>query len=468
MGLADFLRVVLYRKLIIVWSVVLAGVVAAAAGVLLPKKYVSTAIVQVDAVQRNNLTGNIDHRVRVADFLGQQAAVAASRTVALAVIEQLGDQGFLNLADYRERWRRQTGGELVAGNDLDLWAADELLNSLTIEASAQQSTLTVAFRGDEPAQAARIANAFATAYMDVVIEQKKRRSSRNAANFSEETRALAEEVVNAQRDLADFREESGILPIGTNGVESAEMQLATLTARLADARADNTEAQSLRRQAENTPRAELVYFPVPEDALAARQAQLALNETRLRLSRIADRYGETYPDYIEAAQEARDLENRILAGIRDRANFAERRLEALESEAADISTAASAAQSTRDAYDLLKNKVTASQDTFNLLATRSLEEALQSRVDTTDVLLLARGVPPSRPATPPMAVIVALGAVVGAVLGGSIAVFVEFFEGRLRSADMVRSILRAPVIGELDPKALRAPSSRDGALGIAP
>ena len=449
MGVLDFLLVARMRRLIIGWAMMVGLGVALALGVVLPTKYESVAKVQVDSIQRNDLTGLVEPRVRVAEYLGQQAAVAASRVVALKVIDMLVADGALVLADYESRWRKETGGELVAGNDKRLWAADELLRDLQITANDIESTLELSYRAEDPAQAARIVNAFASAYMETIIDKKQRQFSRKAASFSDETRSLADDVNRAQDELAAYREESGILPLGVQKSEAAEVEYAALTARLAEARADEAEALSLLRQAQTTPRDQLVNFPLPDDAIPGRQAQMRLAAVAATLARIADRFGPQYPDYIEAAREKASLEQNILQSIIDRADYATRRVVALEASAAQMKADLTEMQTMRQKYDLLENKVSASQDTYNLVATRSLQEALQARVDSIDVFLLARGVPSSKPATPPFWIVVLLGVAAGAAIGAGVAVFIELYEGRVRSAAAVRQALRTQITGEV-------------------
>lgn len=450
MGVLDLISVLKARRLIVLWTILVGLGVGFALAVVLPTKYMSRALVQVDSIQRNSLTGLVEPRLRVAEYLGQQAAVASSRTVALEVINRLSDEGFIALSDYEERWRKETGGELVAGNDARLWAADQLLRDLTVTANDIGSTLELGFRAEDPAQAARVANAFASAYMSIVLDQKQRRFARKAENFSDETQALAENVASAQNELALYRESSGILPMGSQKVEASEIELAALTARLAEARADDAEAQSLVRQAEATPTSGLVNFPLPEDALPGRQAQARLAAVAATLTRIGGRYGEKYPDYIETAHEKAALESNILQSIRDRANYSSNRVAALETQAAAMKAAVSGMQKTRETYDLLEDRVAASQDTFNLVTTRSLQESLQARVDTLDVFLLSRATPPADPATPPFWLIVLLGAFAGVAIGSGVAVFVELLEGRVRSADVVRRNFRTQLVCEIN------------------
>jgi uncharacterized protein involved in exopolysaccharide biosynthesis len=167
------------------------------------------------------------------------------------------------------------------------------------------------------------------------------------------------------------------------------------------------------------------------------------------LARIAERYGPKYPDYIETAREKAVLEGNILQSIADRADYASRRVAALEMAAAQMKSDLTGMQSMRERYDLLENKVTASQDTFNLVATRSLQEALQARVDSIDVFLLARAVPPSDAATPPFWVIALLGVFAGTLVGSGVAVAVELSEGRVRTAESVRQVFRTVIAGEV-------------------
>lgn len=450
MGLFALIAVLKFRRAIIIWSLIVGASVAALLAVALPTRYVSASMVQVDSIQRNAITGLVEPRVKVAEFLGQQAAVAASRTVALQVIEDLTNDGFLVLGDYEERWRKETGGELVAGNDLRLWAADQLLKDLSVTATDIGSTLELSYSASQPGEAARIANAFASAYMSTVLDQKQRRFAAKAASFSDETKALARNIEEAQGEVADFRERSGVLPLGSQKIEAAEVEFAALTQRLAEARADDAEAQSLLRQAEATPRALLANFPLPQDALAALQAQARLAAVIGSLGRIEERYGPKYPDYIEASNERAALEASIQQSVRDRAVYSARRVAALVDEARTMKDRLSSMQTTREAYDLLQDKVSTSQETFNLVTTRSLQEALQSRVDTIDVFLLARATPAAKPATLHPFLITLLGVIAGALIGATTAVAVELLEGRVRSVDTLRQTFRTGILAEIE------------------
>jgi len=450
MGLLSLFAVLWARKFLIAVAVCAAGGVAIGAGLVIPKHYESTAKVQVDALQQNLLTGLFEPRVRVSEFLGQQAAIASSRTVALKVIDTLSEQGVFVFDDFEAEWRRKTKGELVAGNDVRLWAADQLLEKLEINADALASTLSLTFRSEDSSQSTRFANAFANAYMETVLDQRQRRSARNAANFFDETKVLETDLEQAQRELSLFREQSGIVALGAQRLEGGEVQLASVTMRLAEARADYSEMRSLLRQAREASGAELLTLPLPDSATSGHQAQSRLASVLVQLQRLSERYGETYPDYVEAVNAKKTLEQTVLRAVVDRTEYAARRVEALEQTTAVQKVEVVKLQEMKQRYNVLENRVEASRNTYDLVANRSLQESLQSRVSYVEVLLLARAVLPEKSITPPLFVIVLIGLFAGAALGASAAVAIELIEGRIRSVSAVRHALRTTVIGEIN------------------
>ena len=157
--------------------------------------------------------------------------------MALQVYDTLIDEGFFITSDFEAEWRKQTKGELVFGQMIpDFGPADQLLRKLDINTNTLEGTLSISFRSESASDAARITNAFATAYMQTVLNQRQRRAARNAMNFSEETTALEQNMELAQRELTDFREESGIVALGAQRLEGEEVGLASVTMRLAEAR----------------------------------------------------------------------------------------------------------------------------------------------------------------------------------------------------------------------------------------
>ncbi|WP_306252661.1 Wzz/FepE/Etk N-terminal domain-containing protein [Parvularcula sp. IMCC14364] len=165
MSLLALIRVLRARAVIIFWAVLVACVAAWLVSRLVPQTYTSSATVQADSIQENLLTGMVEPRLRVSEFLGQQAAIISSRTVALQVIEVLEAENYVSRAQYEQDWRAATGGEIVPGSDARLWFADRLAKRLSVKANVDHSTLIISYTSENPSRASRYANAFADAYM---------------------------------------------------------------------------------------------------------------------------------------------------------------------------------------------------------------------------------------------------------------------------------------------------------------
>ena len=143
MGLLALLSVLNARKFLVLGATLVSALIALIAGIVIPTEYQSTAVVQVDSRLKNPLTGLFEPRLRVSEFLGHQSAIAGSRTVALKVYDTLSAEGYFIIADFEKEWRRRTGGETIPGNDVRLWAADQLLRKLDVVTNALEGTLAI-------------------------------------------------------------------------------------------------------------------------------------------------------------------------------------------------------------------------------------------------------------------------------------------------------------------------------------
>ncbi len=457
MGLLSFISVLRARAFVLFWAIGLSTLVAAALGFALPKNYVASAKVQVDSVFENPLTGMAEKRHRVSEFLGQQAALVSSRSVALQAVDDLIETNHLNIIEYEEEWRTKTQGEIVAGNNLYEWVADDLLGNLMIQSSVAESTLVISYRTNNPSLASRYANAFADAYMKVVLSNRERRSARAAANFSAETKNLEQRVQKSRDELSDFQTQSGLVTIGSQQLEAAELELGTITGRIAEARADYAEARSLYEQAKKATRAELETLPIPNDNSLGKTAQARLASERAKLLRIEQRYGENHPDYREGLTRMRALQSSLFQSIAEKFEYSRRRVANLEAAARVQKQKVLDYQKIRQRFDELEQSLNTNQQTFDEVARRTLQQSLQSRFDLIDIMMLGRAVPPAEPPIPLHVIVIIAGFFLGLFIGVSAAILIELLEARIRVPMMLERCIGAPVMAEL---AIAAPRGK--------
>src|SRR5918992_3621244 len=128
-------------------------ITALAVVLILPKKYVATATLLIDARDAQSLSPTRLSARERATYLQTQIDLMMSNRVATQVVRELK---LAQRAGVREAWESATGG---AGSIED-WIASGLRNKIDVDTSASNLVL-VNFPSDDPRFAAEVANAFA-------------------------------------------------------------------------------------------------------------------------------------------------------------------------------------------------------------------------------------------------------------------------------------------------------------------
>ncbi len=139
-----------------------AVLVVAGTASLLPERYTATAQVLLGGAQpaASDRSGGAGVRDTL---LATQSGIVTSGRVALNVVDALRLAADPVMLD---RWRRATDGHGAVRH----FAADRLLERVRAQPVAGSGLLAIAFTGDDPASAARGANAFARAYVETLAE----------------------------------------------------------------------------------------------------------------------------------------------------------------------------------------------------------------------------------------------------------------------------------------------------------
>lgn len=163
---------------------------AAVATLVMPARWVATARVLVEPAPGELLPGGT-----LPAHLATQVDIVTSQRVALRVVDTL------RLADDPEsirRWRLETDGT----GSLRHHRSDRLLRDLSVEPSGASSVLRISYAADDPATAARIANAFAQAYVELGASLGRDPSAEARERLDARTRSLREQLDLARQRLA--------------------------------------------------------------------------------------------------------------------------------------------------------------------------------------------------------------------------------------------------------------------------
>ena len=450
MNLQQFLLAFRARLGVFALSLLATVLVATAVSFLLPKTYKATASLLVDAKEEqslSNLAPNFFPQEKLS-YLQTQAEIITSQRVANRVVRDLR---LAEMPAAREGFEKATGGK----GSLEDWLAESLLPRLKVETS-QSSIIRVTFAAADPGFAAQVANAFASAYIETMLELRVEPTRQAAVWYDEQLKSLRANLEDAQAKLTSYLQKNGIVSGDErNDVDSS--RLGALSDQVVKAQEQTFQWNARERQAKTFLEhgGSVGQLPdVLDNALIQRlKADLLLGEAKLQ--QLATQYGVNHPQYQRQLNENRSLQQKIdgeakkvVEGIRNSARQSRQR-------EADVVNAMAAQRArmlqlkeSRNDLTVLKRNVESAERAYDTAMQRHVVSQVESRASQTNVTLLNAAVAPAKPSQPRITLNVALSVVVGTMLGIAIVLLMEISDRRVRSVSDLR--LDVPVLAVLN------------------
>jgi len=454
MTLQQFLRAL--RARFGVFLLVLAATLLAAAGtsLMLPKTYKAAVSLLMDARNEQSLSSAqrplILPQERLA-FLETQKDIISSKKVARKVVQNL------KLAEepaVREILRDEAQGAAP----LEDRVVDAVLKKLKVETS-QSNVIRVSYASPDAAAAARIANAFAGAYIGTLLELHVEPAREAAAWFDDQLKRLRVALEQAQARLTENYQQRGIVSADERlDVESTRLQ--ALSDESVRAQERSSQWDSREQQARNAVRQGASPDRLPDvldnPFIQRLKGELLLGETKLR--QMATQYGRNHPEFQRQVSENQGLREKLDAEMakvvasvgssarqsRDREASLAQAMEAQRKRLLGL-------KQSRNELTVLRRNVESAERAYDVALQRSVASQVDSRVNQTSVTVLSPAVAPNRPASPRMDLNLALAAVVGVMLGIGIVLLLEVSDRRVRSQDDLQNAWDVPLLGELKP-----------------
>ena len=424
-------------------------ITAIAVALVIPKKYVASATILVDGRDEQSMSAvRMSPRER-AGYMTTQAELLASSRVATQVVRDLK---LAQRPGVREAWESATGG----AGAIDDWIAGQLREKLQIDASA--SNLIVAkFSSSDPKYAAEVANGFAKAYLDTVLELRTAPTREAAEWFDNQLKTLRNQVNSGQAKLNAFQKAKGILvEDGRLDVESA--RLSELSTQLLAARNATYDAQSRHKQALEILQSGASPEAVPEvlanPHVGIIKADLARAEARHEQENAV--LGSNHPQFLRTAAEIEGLRGKlqaemkkVVAGLGIAVAQAKRREAELQAAIDAQNQRLHAVKDYRIDMAAMSRDIEAAQRSYDTVLTRYMTAKIESSAKQTNVALLAPAIEPLQPEHPKVGLIAALSVVLGALLATGIVYVLETLDRRVRSRFDLESRLAVPSLGLL-------------------
>ena len=483
----DLLAILRRRIWLIASTVILLTTLAILAGLQITPKYTASAMIMLDPRQSNVVDLNA-----VIQGLGTDDSTVQSQVQVLSSrfqLEQLANKfDILRDPEFNETLRNPT-------RDVDYavdgpvsgflsWLPDSWLvatglaneqsdttlpggNALederqkTIEAFAERFkaavegrsyVIRVSFTSEDPAKAAKIANAAAGLYVDGLREEKVGKTDRSTRWLGDRLEVLRAEVEQADAAVERYRIKHKVTE--AQGVSLNEARLFDLNQKLSGLRADAAavqaklvKIQAMRGRGFNALEA------VPEVLssttiinLRERETELLREEAELRST-----YGMRHPRILILQDEKRTLEKkleaevgRIIETIENEGDLAAERIKALGQEIAMVQDGTIADREAAVDLRELEREAEAAKLLYTSFLQRYKETQEQSELIEADAKVVSVASAPSKPSTPGPKLFGAVGFVGSIMAGTLLALLLERLDSGMRSAKQVETTLGLP------------------------
>jgi protein tyrosine kinase modulator len=294
---------------------------------------------------------------------------------------------------------------------------------------------------------AALANAYAQAYIDTIVEMKVEPAKQYARWFEDQTKSLRDNLEEAQGRLSKYQQDHGIVEKDER-YDSESAKLRELSSQLTVVQAQTNDSRSKQKTgSDNLP--EISQNTV----IANLKSDVARKEATLQEAAI--NLGVNHPQYQRLQSELASLKARLDTETQYATRSFATASSVGQNKEAELIAAIEAQKrkllrlrNQRDEIEVLQRDVAAATQALDSVNNRLNQTNLESQATRANAALLTPAVVPLEPSSPkPLRVMLLLAAALGAVIGVGVAFILETLDRRIRSAVDLAEMLQIPVLG---------------------
>jgi capsular exopolysaccharide synthesis family protein len=432
------------------WTIVTAALVAATLAAIVSFKtqpvYEATARVEVEAetpqIQSFNdlfrdMSGWNDET-----FLQTQVNVLRSENLAWRTLQQLGMGEKAEFGGGGER--PQADSQTAAQNGL----IQAFRGHLRVQLMRDSRMIEVTFDSTDPQLAARAANALVNNYSEYNFHQKYD-ATRQASGWMEgQLDELKAKVEKSQQAMVDYERQNVIVNIGDKQ-SVVEQRLGALSQDLTTAQSERMQKESLYDLV-NSNQSQAV-LPTQNDLLQTLDGKYA--ELREEYVDALGQYGPNFPkvkrlrDQLDEVQSIMERERkRVVARIHNDYMAALGRERLLSAAVAQEKAEVGKLNQLLIEHNMLKREFETNQQLYDSLLQRLKDATVSAGLRATNIHLVDSALVPTAPVRPRIMYNIAVGLLVGLVLGVTLAFIQESLDTSVKSAEELERLIAAPAL----------------------
>jgi uncharacterized protein involved in exopolysaccharide biosynthesis len=419
------------RRLLIV-AVTLTVLFAAALYTVTTKpSYTATAAILVDP--RDVKTTNIDS---VLPGIGADSAAIASQVSVIQSRDFLGEVfAALQLQTDPEYAGGGFASQLIGAIKSSAPPTSEailqrFLGTVSVEREGLTYVIDIGVKSSDPVKAARIANAIVEHYQASSSAQQSTATTDVTAALNSRIANLQSDVAGAERAVADFRQQHGILDDTTGG--TLQSQIDQLTTQILAAKDALNQAQTKYDQAAaaGTSAAALAQLSAVSSSATLDKLRDDYNQRAATLASAEATLGPKHPTIITAKAELARVSAllgqegaRLAKQLKADRNAAQANLDKLQANLATLRQQSGDSDIAQVELRQLQRQADAARAVLNDFMQRSTETTQIQGLQASQVHVIAQAAPPPDPTWPKPMLLLPVSAVLGFMLGSGIALF---------------------------------------------
>lgn len=358
-----------------------------------------------------------------------------------AVLEQIG----FSTTEEPPEWDEAT---------LSAAAAAAFEKKVTITPIRLSQLIEIGFDNQDPALAARAANALASAFIEKDLDARYDMTRQASVWLQGRLGSLKTDLDKSEEALQDYREKHKIAEVKGVAQSGASDTITQLTMQLVNARAQRAAAEeSYKLIKKATTDGTLASLPTVQRSQIVAEAKRQEAEADRTMSDVTQRYGKKHPKFQQAEgalNTAHDNVSRqidvVVASITQEYEAAKGTERALERTLAEAQGAVVSLNRKEFGLTALERDAEANRQMYNSFVNRAKETSIAQDMQTTVARVVDVATLPKAPVKPKKSLTVAIAMVLGVLLGAMIALLLEMLDNTFKTADDVESRLRQPLL----------------------
>ncbi len=331
-----------------------------------------------------------------------------------------------------------------------------LMRNVSVNRVGTTYLITAEVVSESPETAARLANAIAEEYRVEQLEAKLDATTRATSWLSERVEGLRDEVTEKEQRIQEYRIANKLdQSLGTSTNEQKisllQGQLIQRQAELSDAKAKYDSVQSLRNSGAGPGAVAEVLSNATISDLKSQRATAAR-----RVADLETTYGPRHPELLAARNELSEIErqlntqvSQIVASLRSNVQRAQQNVNDLNRQIGGSRSVLVSNNRAQVRLNELERDADTSRVIYEEFVSRFKQTREQDDLVQADARILSTASVPENPSSPKTLLNLILGGLLGALIGGGMAILAEMFDAQISSADDVERKLGASPIGSI-------------------